>query len=50
LGISKRLRQWRGFCIGRSKDHTLFAKIGGRVQFVDRGNNGRFVSIDPVAA
>ena len=39
-----------GLNVGRGKDDTLFAKIGGRVQFSDRGNHGRFVSIDPGAA
>lgn len=39
-----------GLNVGRGKDDTLFAKIGGRVQFIDRGNHGRFVAIDPVAA
>ncbi len=39
-----------GLNVGRGKDDTLFAKISGRVQFSDRGNHGRFVSIEPVAA
>ena len=39
-----------GLNVGRGKDDTLFAKIGGRVQFTDRGNHGRFVSILAVAA
>ena len=39
-----------GLNVGRGKDDTLFAKIGGRVQFLDRGNHGRFVAIEPVAA
>ena len=38
-----------GLNVGRGKDDTLFAKIGGRVQFLDRGNHGRVVSVDPVA-
>jgi large subunit ribosomal protein L27 len=33
--------------VGRGKDDTLFAKIDGVVRFVDRGNMGRFVSVDP---
>ncbi len=37
-----------GLNVGRGKDDTLFAKISGRVQFMDRGNHGRFVAIDPV--
>lgn len=36
-----------GLNVGRGKDDTLFAKISGRVQFMDRGNHGRFVAIDP---
>ncbi len=33
--------------VGRGKDDTLFAKIDGVVRFVDRGNMGRFVSVEP---
>ena len=33
---------------GLGKDHTIFAKIEGRVQFVQRGpNNRKFVDIVP---
>ncbi len=39
-----------GLNVGRGKDDTLFAKVGGRVQFTDRGNHGRFVSILVAAA
>ena len=39
-----------GLNVGRGSDDTLFAKIDGRVKFVDRGRSGRFVSIEPVAA
>jgi large subunit ribosomal protein L27 len=35
--------------VGRGKDDTLFAKIDGVVRFRDRGQLGRFVSIEPVA-
>jgi large subunit ribosomal protein L27 len=38
-----------GLNVGRGKDDTLFAKIDGVVRFQDRGQHGRFVSIDPVA-
>jgi large subunit ribosomal protein L27 len=31
--------------VGRGKDDTLFAKIGGQVQFQDRGRRGKFVHI-----
>ena len=36
--------------VGRGSDDTLFAKIDGVVKFSDRGQLGRFVSIEPVAA
>ena len=36
--------------VGRGKDDTLFAKVDGVVRFVDRGNMGRFVSVDPAAS
>lgn len=39
-----------GVNVGRGSDDTLFAKVGGRVRFVDRGRIGRFVNIDPVTA
>ena len=39
-----------GLNVGRGKDDTLFAKIGGRVKFTDRGNYGRVVSVEAVAA
>jgi large subunit ribosomal protein L27 len=39
-----------GLNVGRGSDDTLFAKITGKVKFVDRGRLGRFVAVDPVAA
>jgi large subunit ribosomal protein L27 len=39
-----------GHNVGRGSDDTLFAKIDGTVKFVDRGNMGRFVAVEPVAA
>ncbi|MBV8114617.1 MAG: 50S ribosomal protein L27 [Silvibacterium sp.] len=39
-----------GLNVGRGSDDTLFAKIDGRVKFVDRGRSGRFVVVEPVAA
>ena len=33
--------------VGRGKDDTLFALVGGRVQFENRGRMGRFVRVDP---
>ena len=34
--------------VGRGSDDTLFAKVSGVVKFQDRGQQGRFVSIEPV--
>jgi large subunit ribosomal protein L27 len=39
-----------GLNVGRGSDDTLFAKISGRVKFIDCGKTGRFVAIEPVAA
>ncbi len=39
-----------GLNVGIGSDDTLFAKVTGRVKFQDRGNLGRFASIEPVAA
>ena len=36
-----------GLNVGIGSDDTLFAKVTGRVKFVDRGNHGRFASIEP---
>jgi large subunit ribosomal protein L27 len=36
-----------GVNVGIGSDDTLFAKITGRVRFIDRGNHGRFASIVP---
>lgn len=33
--------------VGRGKDDTLFAKVTGVIQFRDRGQLGRFVSVVP---
>jgi large subunit ribosomal protein L27 len=38
-----------GLNVGRGNDDTLFAKIDGRVKFVDRGRSGRFVAVEPVS-
>jgi large subunit ribosomal protein L27 len=35
-----------GLNVGRGKDDTLFAKMNGRVKFVDRGNMGKFVAVE----
>jgi large subunit ribosomal protein L27 len=39
-----------GLHVGRGKDDTLFAKVDGKVKFQDRGNMGKFVSIEPIEA
>jgi len=39
-----------GVNVGIGRDHTLFAKIDGIVQFKDKGERGRFISVDPVVA
>ena len=45
----------RGTCfkpgdnVGRGKDDTLFARSNGIVQFRDRGQRGKFISIIPRA-
>ena len=39
-----------GLNVGRGKDDTLFAKVDGKVVFKDRGQMGKFVSIEPVEA
>ena len=36
-----------GANVGRGKDDTIFAKISGVVRFQDRGQHGRFVSVEP---
>ena len=37
-----------GLNVGRGKDDTLFAKVTGTIQFRDRGQSGKFVSIIPL--
>jgi large subunit ribosomal protein L27 len=37
-----------GVNVGMGKDHTLFAKIEGKVRFQDKGQSGRFIHIDPI--
>jgi large subunit ribosomal protein L27 len=39
-----------GLNVGRGSDDTLFAKIDGRVKFIDRGRTGRFVAVEAVTA
>ena len=40
----------QGVNVGMGTDHTLFAKIEGRVRFQDKGQHGRFIHVDPVEA
>jgi len=37
-----------GVNVGRGKDDTLFAKITGVVKFVDKGQMGKFIVVEPV--
>ena len=39
-----------GLNVGRGKDDTLFAKVTGKVKFVNKGEMGRFVLVEPVEA
>ena len=39
-----------GLNVGLGKDDTLFAKVGGRVQFEDHGSRGRVISVVPLDA
>ena len=36
--------------VGMGKDHTLFALVEGRVQFIKRAGNKTFVTVTPEAA
>jgi len=33
--------------VGIGRDHTLFAKVDGIVNFHDKGQRGRFISVTP---
>ena len=35
--------------VGIGKDDTLFAKITGRIKFLDKGSMGKFVMVEPEA-
>jgi large subunit ribosomal protein L27 len=39
-----------GLNVGRGKDDTLFAKVAGKVKFVDKGGLGKFVLVEPSEA
>ena len=36
--------------VGLGKDDTLFAKVTGQVRFEDKGRQGRFIIVYPVAS
>jgi len=36
--------------VGIGRDHTLFAKIDGVLEFKDKGEQGRYISVHPVSA
>jgi large subunit ribosomal protein L27 len=36
--------------VGLGKDDTLFAKVTGQVRFEDKGRQGRFINVYPVAS
>jgi large subunit ribosomal protein L27 len=37
-----------GLNVGRGKDDTLFAKVTGKIKFLDKGSMGKFVMVEPV--
>ena len=39
-----------GVIVGMGTDHTLFAKVEGKVRFQDKGQHGRFIHVDPLEA
>jgi large subunit ribosomal protein L27 len=48
--VRQRGTRWKpGINVGRGGDDTLFAMVGGRIRFRDRGRLGRFVQIEPAA-
>jgi large subunit ribosomal protein L27 len=40
-------RFYPGQNVGLGRDHTLYAKVDGIIEFRDKGEQGRFVSIKP---
>ena len=36
--------------VGLGSDDTLFAKVTGRIKFMDKGSMGRFVMVEPLEA
>lgn len=43
-------RFYPGVNVGIGRDHTLFAKIDGFVEFHDKGARGRYISVSPTPA
>ena len=43
-------RFYPGVNVGIGRDHTLFAKIDGFVEFHDKGERGRFISVSTTPA
>lgn len=43
-------RFYPGVNVGIGRDHTLFAKIDGIVEFKDKGERGRYISVTPAPA
>ena len=41
-------RFYPGKNVGLGRDHTLYAKVDGIIEFQDKGERGRFVAIKPV--
>ena len=39
-----------GVNVGIGRDDTLFAKISGRIKFLDKGSMGKFVMVEPLEA
>ena len=37
-----------GLNVGRGKDDTLFAKVTGRIKFLNKGSMGKFVMVEPM--
>ena len=37
-----------GLNVGRGKDDTLFAKVTGKIKFLDKGSMGKFVMVEPL--
>ncbi len=49
--VRQRGTQFRpGVNAGIGKDHTIFALVDGVVRFQDKGQQGRFIHVDPVEA